>query len=84
MYGVKLLTADEERNELREFMKEFSVPVSALKDEKYMEQKRKCWALNLSMPGAIENEHPHRFLKLRFFPGFYKKLGLLKSSGTHP
>lgn len=30
-----------------------------------MEHKRKMWSLNLSMPGAIENEHPHRFLKLR-------------------
>ena len=65
MYGGVMKSAEEERNELKEFMKEFSVPISAIKDEKYMEQKRRCWSLNLSMPGAIENEHPHRFLKLR-------------------
>jgi hypothetical protein len=28
-----------------------------------MEYIEKCFSLNLSMPGSIENEHPHRFLK---------------------
>lgn len=38
------------------------VPMHLLENQKYMEEVRKCVTLNLSMPGAIETEHPHRFL----------------------
>jgi hypothetical protein len=34
-----------------------------LNDESYMDDLRRCFSLNINMPGAMENEHPHRFLK---------------------
>jgi hypothetical protein len=42
---------------------ENALPIKHINDKVYMEYIEKCFSLNLSMPGSIENEHPHRFLK---------------------
>jgi hypothetical protein len=39
------------------------LPMSKINDPTYMKYIENCFSLNLSMPGTIENEHPHRFLK---------------------
>ena len=46
-------------NSLREEL----IPLALLKNENYMSNLRKCFTLNISMPGTLENEHPHKFLK---------------------
>ena len=28
-----------------------------------MESLRRCFTININMPGSMENEHPHKFLK---------------------
>ena len=35
----------------------------ALNSELYMERMVRCVTLNLNLPGTVENEHPHKFLK---------------------
>ena len=37
--------------------------MAALDSELYMERMNRCVTLNLNLPGTIENEHPHKFLK---------------------
>lgn len=34
-------------------------------DNKYMEPVRKCFSLNLNMPGAMETVDPNRFIPSR-------------------
>lgn len=39
------------------------VPTKLINNQKYMDHILSCWQINMSLPGCIENEHPHRFLK---------------------
>jgi len=34
-----------------------------IQNEEYMDQLRRCFSVNMNMPGAMEAEHPHKFLK---------------------
>lgn len=64
LYG-ELRSHHEVRRDMRDIMKEQAIPYIQLADRNYMEEARQNRALNLSIPGSIETEHPHRFLKLR-------------------
>lgn len=50
---------------MKEILKEDAIPYSLLNNNKYMEEIRENRSLNISIPGSIETEHAHRFLKLR-------------------
>jgi hypothetical protein len=43
------------------------VPYDKIEEESYMEIVKRCFTLNINMPGAMENEHPHKFLKSNNF-----------------
>ncbi|CAD8186188.1 unnamed protein product [Paramecium octaurelia] len=65
LYGNAVRPYQEVRNEMKETLKEDAIPYALLNNNKYMEEIRENRALNISIPGTIENEHAHRFLKLR-------------------
>lgn len=39
------------------------MPISYIEHPEYMERMRRCLTINFNMPGTIENEHPHKFIK---------------------
>lgn len=39
------------------------VPLKYIHDQKYMDEVRRCFTLNINMPGTIENEDPNRFIR---------------------
>ena len=39
------------------------IPITKINSEPYMNRMRRCFSLNISMPGTLENEHPNKFLK---------------------
>lgn len=61
MYG-EIRPHNEVRREMRDILKEAAIPYKHILNQKYMAQIRENRSLNLSIPGSIENEHPHRFL----------------------
>lgn len=65
MYGNAIRPHTEVRNEMKSILKEDAIPYTLLNDNKYMAEIRENRSLNISIPGTIENEHAHRFLKLR-------------------
>lgn len=40
-----------------------AVPMFHLKNTEYMERMRREQTVNFNMPGAVELEHPHKFLR---------------------
>ena len=63
MYSTNIPQPHAERELQISLLGENALPLLRLNNPTYMEYIGKCFSLNLSMPGAIENEHPHRFLK---------------------
>jgi len=39
------------------------IPRDVLKIDQYMDQIRRNMTLNMNMPGVMENEDPHKFIK---------------------
>jgi hypothetical protein len=44
-------------------LQENAIPSKYLLDKDYMDDVKKCFSMNFNIPGTIENEHPHRFIK---------------------
>lgn len=44
-------------------LKEDAIPNKLIQNQEYMDQLRRCFAVNLNMPGSVEAEHPHKFIK---------------------
>lgn len=61
MYGEENDT-EQWNDNMIDILKEDYIPLTKLKDDKHMANIRRCWSLNMNMPGTIENEDPNRFI----------------------
>ena len=43
------------------------LPLKKIENEGYMDTLKRCFQLNINMPGTLENEDPNKFIRGNFF-----------------
>lgn len=61
LYGSETNEVDIRNGQLA-ILGEEVLPLAKLKNEKYLDFLRNTFVINISIPGTLENEHPHKFL----------------------